>query len=339
MISEPLDDFWEFSFAVAPATPVRCVSAAGGLVIAAGASLHMLRPGSQRLRSRALPPDFDVIAVAAEPWSPYRFAIASSTIVGIYTGHKPYEPIYGRRFVDPKLRATHLAWSRRDGQSILYFRQSDGKVPQLVPEDPEQDGVLNGPVVQAIASDGNGILSLAELVPTPPANTGDVWILPEGARAWSKRWVDYYTMSEDDPDTHTYLAVHGRAVALSGDDGFATVSWERGEDETETENSEERTFVMLPGVFMGPIAFQNDHVIFAAYNVEGQVRILRHARNGGITRIARFGVGDDWTTGVPATVTGLAWDEERRVLWAASPELGLIKLTEPAARDTKLPLN
>jgi hypothetical protein len=90
---------------------------------------------------------------------------------------------------------------------------------------------------------------------------------------------------------------------------------------------------------MGPIAFQNDQVIFAAYNVEGQVRILRHARHGGITRIARFGVGEDWK-GIPATVTGLAWDEERRVLWAASPELGLIKLTEPAAaHDKSLALN
>jgi hypothetical protein len=99
------------------------------------------------------------------------------------------------------------------------------------------------------------------------------------------------------------------------------VSWEADKDEG-------NSFVSPPGVFMGPIAFQNERVIFAAYNVEGQVNVLRHARNGGLTRIARFGVGEDWT-GVAATVTGIAWDEERRALWAASPELGLIKLSEP----------
>jgi hypothetical protein len=85
---------------------------------------------------------------------------------------------------------------------------------------------------------------------------------------------------------------------------------------------------------MGPIAFQNERVIFAAYNVEGQVNVLRHVRNGSFTRIARFGLGEDWT-GIPATVTGIAWDDERRALWAASPELGLLKLAEPRLSGRK----
>ena len=109
------------------------------------------------------------------------------------------------------------------------------------------------------------------------------------------------------------------------------MSWKEHQDDT-------LHFVSAPAVFQGPIAFQSDQAIFAAYNVEGQVQILRYARHGGVTRIARFGVGEDGE-GIPATVTGLAWDAERRALWAASPELGLIELTEPrpAAKPKVLP--
>ena len=93
-------------------------------------------------------------------------------------------------------------------------------------------------------------------------------------------------------------------------------------------------FEIPPVVFQGPIAFQGERILFAAYNVEGQVNLLRFVRGGGVTRIARFGL-DDAREGTPATVTGLAWDEERRALWAASPELGLLRLTEPKAAKKK----
>ena len=128
---KPKDDFWACAFVPAPAPRVRFVSAAGGLVIAAGDALHMLRPGSQRLRSRALPGDMEVLAVAAEPWSPYRFALATPKWVGVYTGHRPYEPVCEVTFKNPKVGATHLAWTRRDGQPMLCVRQRNSELTQV----------------------------------------------------------------------------------------------------------------------------------------------------------------------------------------------------------------
>jgi hypothetical protein len=326
MIESPPDDFWTVSFVLDPPAPVHHVSAAGGLMIAAGASLHMLRPGSNRLRSRELPPDLEILAIAAEPWSPYRLAISSPKSVGIYTGHRPHEPVFTIDLAGEERSVTHLAWSRHDGKTVLYLRQRKGEVLQINLDD-TTTGTLTGPVVEAIAGDAKGVLAMINLSPVEPANVGDAWILPVGAKEWTMRWVD--CGSGDDGTTWTvHLAVCGAAMAYSivpADPieycASALVSWEEEKDE-------HHSFDMAPGVFQGPIAFQNERVIFGAYNVEGQVNVLRWVRNGSFTRIARFGLDDEWK-GTEATVTGIAWDEERRALWAASPELGLIKLTEP----------
>lgn len=330
-IEEPPDDPWNVSLVLDPPSPVRLVSAAGGLVVAAGRSLHMFHPGARRIRSCDLPPDGEVAAVAVEPWHPYRVAVASPTSLSVFTGHRPYEPIVDLRLRGQELRATHLAWARHDGETMIYIRRAGGEIMRLKLEQGSTD-VLQCPTAAAVASDERGVLALAALVPGEDANVGEVWVLPAGETAWDTRWVDF-TLTEDLREWHVHLAVHGSAVALStsnlGDDivGFAMVSWEKDEEDA-------HHFASPPSVFQGPIALQDDRVIFAAYNVEGQVRVLRHVREGGVTRIARFGVADDWVSGSPATITGLAWDRERRALWAASPELGLIKLTEPAKRAT-----
>jgi hypothetical protein len=340
MISDPPDDFWEASFVFDPPTPVRVVSALSGLVIAAGDALHMLRPGDQRLLSRGLPPDFAVAAVAAEPWSPFRLAIASRGRLGIYTGKQPDEAIIEAQFSIPEADATHLAWARHDGETMLYFRQANGEVGRLRPETSAIEAIACANMA-AIAADANGSLAMISILPPDEA---EVSITPDG-KTWDERCMVVIPVDGDDPEAepdpdeeadegmHVHLAISGKAVAYSIANWGAYVSWKKNtEDET-------KDFDSPPGVFWGPIALQGDEGIFAAYNVEGQVRILHHVRGGGATRIARLGVGEDWE-GVPATVTGLAWDEERRVLWAASPELGLIKLTEPSwAQGAKGVLN
>ncbi len=317
----PPDAFWDWSPALTPATPVRVVSAAGGLVVAAGDALHMLRPGSQRFRSRDLGADLGVIAVAAEPWSPFRLAIASPMHLGVYSGHQPHDPEVDVTLPGSAYDATHLAWVRHDGETLLYYRQRSGDVSRLRFEGATES--ITVPKTQAVAADEAGNLALITLVPSDDAA---VWSLPAGGKEWDIRGMVSVPVGEDDDETaafEVHLAAHGTAVAFSMDDCGAEVSWKEHEDET-------KHFVSPPAVFQGPIAFQSDQAIFAAYNVDGQARILRYVRSGGVTRIARFGVGEDWQ-GVPATVTGLAWDAERRVLWAASPELGLLKLTEPRA--------
>jgi hypothetical protein len=339
-ISDPPDDFWEASFVFSPPTPVRVVSAAAGLVIAAGDALHMLRPGDPRLRSRPLPPEHPVAAVAAEPWSPFRLAIASRGHLGIYTGQQPDESIIEAQFASPEVDATHLAWARHNGETMLYFRQANGEVGRLRPEAEAVEAIACANMA-AIAADASGSMAMISILPPDEA---EVSITPDG-KTWDERCMVIIPVDGDgdgeegDPDEkedegmHVHLAISGSAVAYSIADWGAYVSWKKNTDD------ETKDFESPPGVFWGPIALQGDQGIFAAYNVEGQVRILHHIRNGGATRIARFGVGEDWE-GVPATVTGLAWDEERRVLWAASPELGLIKLTEPGwAQGAKGVLN
>ncbi len=325
MIETPSDDFWTVSPALDPPVPVRLVNAAGGLVVAAGASLHMLRPGSRRLRSRELPPDREVVAVAAEPWSPFRLAIATPASVGVYTGHRPYEPVLDVTIARPDLAATHVAWSRRGDKTFLYVRQQSGEVLMVDLHD-QSIGTLTTPKVAAIAGDANGVFTMIDLDPEEPANVGDAWILPVGAKEWTTRWVDYCGFEPD--KLRLFIAVHGRAFAYSTQPidieycGSAEVSWE------EEDESGDNSFKDPPGVFQGPIAFQNERVIFGAYNVEGRVDVLRWERGGSFTRIARFGLDDEWR-GTEATVTAIAWDDERRTLWAASPELGLLALTEP----------
>ncbi len=340
-LPERVDDFWPLRFALDPPAPVRFVSAAGGLVVAvggpaikvgrlvipAGGDLHMLRPGSRRLRMARLPPDVEAIAIAAEPWSPYRVAIASPRTVDVFSGHKPHEPTVRLQFEGPQHRATHLAWGRVEGRSMLYMRQATGAVAQLRADDGLQ-GTLVLPPVSAVAGDADGVLAMINLAPEPPANVGEAWVLPVGAKEFGTRWVD--CGPTEDVTWDVFLAVRGSAVAYSIEaidapeySGGASVSWhEENEDE-------DHTFEDPPGVFRGPIALQNDHAVFAAYNLEGQANVLRHVRGeAGITRIARLGLGEDYS-GKPAWITGLAWDEERRALWAASPELGLIELQEP----------
>jgi len=328
-IEEPPDDLWDHRFALDPPAAVRVLDAATGFVVAAGDALYVIDAGEHGIRKRDLPPGALVRAVAVEPWAPFRQAVASRGQVGVFAGPWPGEPILELRLSDPDDDATHLAWVRHDGESMLYLRQRSGRVSRIGMAGTSE--VVTTPNAAAIAADADGVLALVTLL--PPEEAG-AWILPAGATAWDTRCLTTIPVGdEDDPaqDWRVYLTVRGSAVAFSMDEWSAAVSWEDDEDES-------KHFQSPPAVFYGPIAFQSERVIFAAYNVEGQVRVLRHERDGGVTRIARFGVGDDWE-GTAATVTALAWDESRETLWAASPELGLIALTEPSASAKRYRMN
>jgi hypothetical protein len=300
---------------------VRAVSAASGLVVAAGAELHQLRPGSKRLRSVALPKGpGDVVSVLAEPWSPFRLAIAWSTRVGIFTGHQPHDAVLAIDLKDRAHRATHLAWIRHLGASMFYVRQRSGEVAQINLEKATV-GALQLPKAFAIASDAKG--AFGALVASEE-NDGllNLQVLPAGEMAWDVYGMDFTEHPEDDEEVgRLHFALFGPAVAIGADGYSAELSWKPEEEGW-------RDLSIPPAVFHGPLAFRSDKEIFAAYNIEGQVNVRRHLRGQGVTRIARYGLDDQWQ-GTEATVTSIAWDEERRTLWAASPELGLMALTEP----------
>ncbi len=332
-IEHPPDAFWEQSVALGPASAVRTVVAAGGFVAAAGEGLHVLRPGAERLRSPAIAPGERIAVVAVEPWSPFRLAVAWAGHVGIYAGHRPHEPVLSLTFTDQGHDATHLAWARDPGGIKLFVRRKGCEVLRVDPEGTQETLSLANTV--AIAADESGALALLASEPDDAV----VWIMPaESVTGQPRSLSSGLEQDEDDPTDHVHLALHGPAVAYSYGAstvetvGVAEVSWRppKGEDD-------DPSFTDAPAVFFGPLALQSAEVVYAAYNVEGQVNVLRWVKDGGVTRIARFGLDDAWE-GTPATVTGIAWDGARRALWVASPELGLIRLHAPgAARPQKAP--
>lgn len=328
-IEDPPYDLWDHRFAVEPPLPLTVVAAAGGFVMAAGGALLVIDPGERALRKRDLEPGPAPAAVAIEPWAPHRQALAVGGTVSVFEGPWPGDPILDFVLSDPTDAVTHLGWARHAGESRLYLRQRSGQVSRIGMGGLAE--VMNTPHASAIGADADGVLGLISLLPDDEANA---WILPVEATSWDIRSLTMVPVGSDGDAASNWtvqLSVCGKAFAFSLDEWGAMVSWEENEDDS-------KHFELPPTVFEGPLAFGSERVLFAAYNVEGQVRILRYERNVGVTCIARFGVGDDWE-GVPATVTSLAWDASRRSLWAASPELGLIEMTEPSEQAKKYRLN
>ncbi len=113
MSDSPQDAFWDVGFALDPPSPVRLVSAASGLVVAAGAALHMLRPGSRRLRSAR------ISRPTRSSTSPRSRGLPTAWRSPPLRRHL-YRPPAVRAGVNPRstapsTAAAHLAWARRDG--------------------------------------------------------------------------------------------------------------------------------------------------------------------------------------------------------------------------------
>ena len=194
---------------------------------------------------------------------------------------------------------------------MFYVRQQSGEVAQINLATATM-GALTLPKAFAIASDAKG--ALGALVASEE-NEGllNLRILPAGETAWDVYGMDFAEHPDDDPEVgRLHLALFGPAAAIGADGYGAELSWEPEEEGW-------RELHLPPAVFHGPVAVRSDKEIFAAYNIEGQVNVRRHVRGQEVvTRIARYGLDDQWE-GTEATVTSIAWDEERRTLWAASP--------------------
>jgi hypothetical protein len=269
--------------------------------------------------------------MSIEPWSPHRIAIASAGEVEIFAGPRPDQPLANFRCGPAEARVTHLAWARRDGEPQLFLRTTLGQIVRLRPDSARVE-VVACPHALAVAADPDGVLTI--LVRDPADHACSAWVITPTEDHWSSfRYVDAAPPEEDDPPSHEHLAVRGRAVAhacdwLGNDEygGWCEISWAPEPDDALPR------FEHVPGFFpAGPLTFASETVLLGAYNTEGQVNILRHERGRGVTRVARLGLDDDGK-GEAARVTSIAWDDARRVLWAASPELGLVQVREPAPR-------
>jgi hypothetical protein len=317
-------DAWECGFLFDSARDVRGVSCRGGLVVAGGDELHVLRPGAQRMASRAPPLDIGPIRVtAAEPRAPWRYAVASDDLVALFYRTEAGDqilrlrctpPTTGQPLGVPTPSATHLAWGRDGDASTLYIRWSDGGVVR-VKQDMSGVDTTDLPPMNAIAADNAGVLAMISFAaPTPRA-----YVTQDGEHL-DLRGLDDLAA----PPGHVYLAIAGTAVAFAIGQGGAWLS-------RDTDAPFERIAALGTA---GPLDFEgvaSDSAVFGATHHAGIASILRVDAEGEALRIADFG-GD---AGVVPVLTGLGWDASRDMIWGASPEMGLVTCTAPSAKHGK----
>ena len=79
-LPERTEEGWKAGFVLDPPQPLSDVSGAGGLVIAGGDAIFMLRPGAEQWKMRARPDGVEAVAaVAAEQGPPFRYAVSSAS--------------------------------------------------------------------------------------------------------------------------------------------------------------------------------------------------------------------------------------------------------------------
>jgi hypothetical protein len=308
-------DTWECTFLFDTARDVRAVSCRGGLVVAGGDELYLLRPGAQNMASRAPPLDIGPIRVAAaEPRSPWRYAVATEELVAVFARTKEGDQIIRLRSTLPGCAATHLAWGRDGRSSALYIRWSDGAVVRMM-QDMSGFETIDLTPMDAIAADDAGVLGMASFaLPAPRA-----YVTRDGENL-EFRPLDCAV----EPSQHVHLAVADVAIALAIEKGGAFVS-----------RSQEEPFARSePLATAGPIAFEGasrDAALFGATHLAGVASIIRVDRHGAAVRIADFGSDD----ALPPELTALAWDASRHMVWGASPQMGLVSCTAPSAKRGK----
>lgn len=315
-------DAWECTFLFESARDVRTVSARGGLVIAGGQEMHLLRPGAQNMASRAPPLDIGPIFVAAaEQRAPHRYAVASEELVAVFYRTKDGDQIMRMRCPPSGPTATHLAWSNAEGASTLYIRWDDGVVARLN-QDMSGAETIELPPIDAIAADHAGVLAMASFSePTPRVYVGS-----DGEHFAFRPLPEDFSV---EPHQHVYLAVADMAVAFTIEDGGAFLS-----------RSPDDEFMMVEQLATaGPIEFEGtstDAALIGAILSSGIASIIRVDREGAAVRIADFGSDG----GPPPEIIELAWDASRHMVWGASPQMGLVTCTAPSAkRGKKAPLS
>lgn len=312
-------DAWACGFVFDSSRPVQSVSCHGGLVVAGGHEIHVLRPGAQNMASRPPPLDIGPIhVVAGEQRPPFRYAVGSGDMVAVFFRNEHGDQVLRLRCTPSGLSATHLAWARAEGATVLYVRWSDGVIVRLR-EDMSGVDTTDLPAMEAIAADGSGVLAMVSFADSTPlayiTRDGEhleFRPLPAGCAVGSGQRV--------------HLAVADLAVAFAVAETGVFVS-----------RAFEGPFLPVePLATAGPVVFEgltSDAPLFGASRHAGVASIIRVDRDGVALRIADSGS----ESGPPPEFVELAWDGSRKMLWAASPEMGLVTCTAPEAKRGKRP--
>ncbi len=298
------------------ARDVQSVSCRGGLVIAGGDELHLLRPGAQSMASRPPPLDIGRVRVAAaEPRAPWRYAVASEEMVAVFYRTEQGDQLLRLRGTLAGRVATHLAWGRDGSASALYIRWDDGAVVR-VKQDLSGVDTPDLPPMDALAADSAGVLAMISFAPPDPR----AYVTRDGEQ------LEYRSIAGAvGPPQRVHLAVADTAVAYSIDDGGALVS-----------RASEAPFERYEGLATaGPIEFEgpfSDAALFGATRAGGIVSIVRVDAQGDAIRIAELGSD---AASVSPELSALSWDGSRHMLWGASPQMGIVTCTAPDAKRGK----
>ena len=309
------EETWKGGFVLGSPQPVLDVSGAGGMVIAGGDALLMLRPGAENWKQGTPPDDLGpVVAVAAEQRPSWRYAVAS--FGGITLFGLPRDQKLTLRAEQTETQVTHLAWASFGKESVLYLRWTDGTVGRVRLDQGTIEYLTVEPM-DAIASDVTGSLAMVSLSgPEPHALFSS-----DGLRFEERPAV---ALPASDPEARVHLAVAGAAIAYAIDGAGARLS--RGIDED---------FVPCEGLGNGgPLAFQGatpDAAVFCATRTRAMTAIHRVDAKGAVQRIAEIGA----EAGEAPRLTGLLWDRSRHVLWSVGPVVGLMKSEEPKDKGGK----
>ncbi len=309
-------DAWECSFFFAAACDVQAVSCRGGLVIAGGDELHLLRPGAQRLASRPPPLDIGKVrATAAEPRAPWRYAVASDEMVAVFYRDEKGDQLMRLRCAPPGPSATHLAWGRDGDASALYIRWDDGAVVRMK-QDMSGVDTPDLPPMDALVADDAGVLAMISFAPPEPR----AYVTRDGVD------LEYRPVEgKVGPSQRVHLAVADTTVAYSIAAGGAFVS-----------RFSEAPFVLCEALAnAGPIELEgtsSDAALFGAVHSGGAASIVRVDAAGVAVLVAEFGSD---APSLSPEIRALSWDASRRTLWGASPQMGLVTCTAPSATRGK----
>jgi hypothetical protein len=287
------------------------VSSGAGLVMAGGDLLYMLRPGAEGWRHRPPPEGLGaVLAVAAEPGPPFRYAVASEG--GITLFGLPNDQMLTLKAQAVSIRVTHLAWGRLGEERVLYIRWDDRSVGRIRLDLGTIEDLHVLPM-DALAADAAGVLAMAAI---RGEGVPHVLVTEDGVR-----FEERDAVAAPEGESPVHLAVAGAAIACAIEGWGAYLS--RGVDDA---------FVPCAGLGGGgPIAFHGrapGAALFGACWERSLSAIHRVDAQGVTQRILEL----DSSGGDPPRVAALSWDETRRVLWSVSPQAGILKSEEPTGK-------
>lgn len=316
-------DVWEGGFLSTEPREVRAIDARGGLVVAGGADLYLLRPGQESWRMRPPPEDIGPMhAVAAEPRGPRRYAVAAEKMLAIFFKAQGSDQILRLKPQGASVKAVSLAWGSRRGPCSLWVANDDGELLRMKPDLSELEP-LDVPGIAALASDEAGSVGLVSLLSDPQL----VYVTHDGAT------LAYRVLApEIDPEASVQIAVAEDAVALLVDEEYVLLSRAPKDPFVRVEALD---FPKDKGWTLGPIAFQgatSDAALFCGRWEGGVSRIIRVDPAGNATSILEMGSTED--LGAPE-IASLSWDASRQTLWGASPVAGIFHQVAPGPKGRK----